>query len=76
MPTLVLNGRYDFESHTKRRNFHCSPCWDLPPEHKRHVVLETGHALPIGDLAREILPWLDRYLGPVVPRGSPKESGP
>jgi dienelactone hydrolase len=66
IPTLMLNGRYDFESpyETAQR-----PLFDLlgtPAEHKRHRVFETGHALPMEDVAREILPWLDRYLGPVV----------
>ena len=65
MPTLMLNGRYDFETplETAQR-----PLFDLlgtPAGHKRHVVLETGHAMPIDDAAREILPWFDRYLGPV-----------
>ncbi len=66
MPTLMLNGRYDFEVpfDTAQR-----PLFDLlgaPAEHKRHTVFETGHALPIADVAREILPWFDRHLGPVV----------
>ena len=66
IPTLLLNGRYDFETpfETAQR-----PLFDLlgaPAEHKRHAVFETGHALPIDDVAGEILPWLDRYLGPVV----------
>jgi serine/threonine protein kinase/dienelactone hydrolase len=70
IPTLLLNGRYDFDTpfETAQR-----PLFDLlgtPAEHKRHAVFETGHALPVDDVAREILPWLDRYLGPVV-RASP-----
>jgi eukaryotic-like serine/threonine-protein kinase len=66
MPTLMLNGRYDFEApfETSQR-----PLFDLlgsPAGHKRHTVLETGHALPVGDVVGEILPWLDHYLGRVV----------
>ena len=66
MPTLLLNGRYDFEGpfETVQR-----PLFDLlgaPAGQKRHIVFENGHALPMDDVAREILPWLDRYLGPVV----------
>jgi eukaryotic-like serine/threonine-protein kinase len=66
VPTLLLNGRYDFEVpfDTAQR-----PLFDLlgsPAEDKRHAVFETGHALPIDDVAREVLVWLDRYLGPVV----------
>ena len=66
MPTLMLNGRYDFglPVDTAQR-----PLFELlgsPAEHKRHTVLEAGHALTVADAAREILPWLDRYLGRVV----------
>jgi pimeloyl-ACP methyl ester carboxylesterase len=66
IPTLMLNGRYDYET-----PFNASqrPLFDLlgsPAGQKRHVVLEFGHALVIEAAAREILPWLDRYLGPVV----------
>jgi hypothetical protein len=35
------------------------------PEHRRHLAFETGHAVPPADRAGVILPWLDRYLGPV-----------
>ncbi len=66
IPTLLLNGRYDFETPYETAQ---KPLFELlgsPAEHKRHTVLETGHALPMDDVAREILPWLDRYLGPVV----------
>jgi hypothetical protein len=39
-------------------------------------VLEFGHSLVIEDVAREILPWLDRYLGPVVPAVSKQAFAP
>jgi formylglycine-generating enzyme required for sulfatase activity/dienelactone hydrolase len=66
VPTLMLNGRYDFGAppDTAQR-----PLFDLlgtPPGSKRHVILDTGHAIPIDDAARELLPWFDRYLGPVA----------
>ena len=66
IPTLMLNGRYDFGApfETAQR-----PLFDLlgtPAEHKHHSIFESGHKLPIEDVAREILPWLDRYLGQVV----------
>jgi dienelactone hydrolase len=74
VPTLLLNGRYDFEwpFHTTQR-----PLFELlgsPAEHKRHAVFETGHALPVDDVAGEILPWLDRYLGQVV-HSAPASAG-
>ena len=66
LPTLLLNGRYDFETPFETAQRPLFALLGSPAEHKRHAVLETGHALPIADVAREILPWLDRYLGPVV----------
>ncbi len=36
-----------------------------PPQQKRHVVYETGHFVPRVQLIKEVLDWLDRYLGPV-----------
>jgi hypothetical protein len=41
-----------------------------PAADKRHVVFESGHALALRDIARQMLPWLDRYLGPVQSPGS------
>ena len=62
MPTLMLNGRYDFESpyDTAQR-----PLFDLlgaPAADKRHDVFPTGHALSVEDVAGAIDAWLDRYL--------------
>jgi pimeloyl-ACP methyl ester carboxylesterase len=66
IPILLLNGRYDFGMpfETTQR-----PLFDLlgsEPGHKRLAVLESGHALAHADVALEMLPWLDRYLGPVA----------
>jgi hypothetical protein len=37
-----------------------------PAKDKRHVVFESGHTnLPRSETIREVLGWLDRYLGPV-----------
>src|SRR5205085_2508634 len=63
IPTLMLNGRYDFEMpfETAQR-----PLFDLlgsPAENKKHMVFEKGHALAVEDVAPAILQWLDRYLG-------------
>jgi dienelactone hydrolase len=65
MPTLLLNGRYDFgvPLDTAQR-----PLFDAigtPPALKRHAILEAGHALSIEDAVDAVLPWLDRHLGPV-----------
>ena len=44
----------------------CSTCWERPTEHKRLVLLDGGHvpASP-NEVIREVLDWLDLYLGPV-----------
>ena len=64
-PTLMLNGRYDtpnpYETSIK-------PMYDLlgtPDEHKELKLYETDHIPPRIEFIKEILAWLDRYLGPV-----------
>ncbi len=37
----------------------------VPPQDKRHVLFDTGHAPPQLPVMKEALNWLDRYLGPV-----------
>jgi eukaryotic-like serine/threonine-protein kinase len=68
MPTLMLNGRYAFGEPFETAQLSLFNLLGAAAEHKRHAVFEAGHALAMEDVAREILPWLDRYLGPVVPR--------
>ena len=36
-----------------------------PANDKRLLQFETGHMMPVEDIIREALNWLDRYLGPV-----------
>ena len=64
-PTLMLHGKYDtglpYETSIK-------PMYDLmgtPAEHKKLKLYETDHIAPKNDFIKEILAWLDRYLGPV-----------
>ena len=73
MPTLLLTGRYDFEEPFETGQVALFNLLGSGPGHKRHRVFETGHALPMEDVAGEILPWLDRYLGPVSPPGRRRE---
>ena len=65
LPTLMLNGRYDliFPLETQVK-----PMFDLlgtPPEHKKLKVYESDHFVPRNEMIKEILGWLDRYLGSV-----------
>jgi len=64
-PTLMINGRYDsiqtYETEIK-------PMFDLlgtPDEHKELKLYESDHIPPRNEFIRQILAWLDRYLGPV-----------
>jgi dipeptidyl aminopeptidase/acylaminoacyl peptidase len=63
-PTLMINGRNDslFPYEKSQRAMFVS----LGAREKKHVVYESGH-LPTqrDEWVREILTWLDRYLGPV-----------
>ena len=70
IPTLMLNGRYDYDTPFEASQRPLFLLLGSPPGDKRHVVLEFGHALVVEPVAREVLPWFDRYLGPVV-RASP-----
>lgn len=65
VPTLMLNGRYDFFFPTESSQEPMFKWLVAPPEHKRRVVYETGHAIPRNELIKETLDWLDRYLSPV-----------
>jgi dienelactone hydrolase len=73
VPTLMLNGRYDFETPYETAQRPLFALLGSPPGSKRHMVFESGHALPIDDVTGEILAWLDRYLGPVVAYNPSKE---
>jgi len=64
-PVLMINGRGDFAIPVETAQ---QPLFDglgTPPEDKRHVVLDGGHLPQGADMVREILDWLDEYLGPV-----------
>jgi len=65
VPTLMLNGRYAFGEPLDTAQRPLFALLGSPAGDKRHTVLEGGHVLPLDDVAREMLPWLDRYLGPV-----------
>jgi tRNA A-37 threonylcarbamoyl transferase component Bud32/dienelactone hydrolase len=66
VPTLMLNGRYDFGSPVDTSQRPLFALLGAAAGQKRHAIIESGHALSIDDVTREILPWLDRYLGRVV----------
>jgi dipeptidyl aminopeptidase/acylaminoacyl peptidase len=66
VPTLMINGRKDFFAPVETN---IQPMFDMlgtPPEHKRLVLLDGGHVpASTNEVIREVLDWLDLYLGPV-----------
>jgi dienelactone hydrolase len=67
IPLLMLGGRHDF-SQTARLQEELFRAFGTPTEHKRQVIYENyGHwPLPMNEVIRETVDWLDRYLGPVA----------
>jgi dienelactone hydrolase len=63
VPTLMLNGRYDFLRPVELSQLPMFRLLGAPPEQKRHVLFDTGHTLRPEQLASEVYAWLDRYLG-------------
>jgi hypothetical protein len=64
-PMLMVNGRYDYLLPLESAQLPMFRLLGSAPNHKRHALFETGH-VPTGDaVTKEILDWLDRYLGPV-----------
>ncbi len=65
IPTLMLNGRYDARMPLETS---IQPLYDLlgtSPEHKVLKLYDTDHIPPRSEYIKEILAWLDKYLGPV-----------
>ena len=65
IPVLMLNGRYDNFFPLQTSQIPMFQAFSTPQKDKRHVILEAGHWVERNDRIREILDWLDRYLGPV-----------
>jgi dienelactone hydrolase len=68
IPVLMLNGRYDytFPLATSQEPY---VFWlGTPKNDKRHVVYDSAHDVMIyrTKVVREVLSWLDKYLGPVA----------
>jgi len=63
-PVLMVNGRYDFFFPVEETQVPMFKGLGTPAKDKRHVVLEAGHVPPNDVLTKEVLDWLDRYLGP------------
>jgi dienelactone hydrolase len=74
IPTLMLNGRYDFAEQYQSAQRPLFLLLGSRADQKRHIAVETGHAVPSESVTRVVLPWLDQYLGPVVRARLPETS--
>jgi predicted Ser/Thr protein kinase/predicted esterase len=68
-PVLMVNGRHDFIFPVNGAQASLLRLLGTPEADKRHVLFDYGHIPPKNDeTIKEVLDWLDRYLGPVTRR--------
>lgn len=67
VPVLMIGGRQDYVLPLEEAQKPLFERIGTPPEHKKHVVFDAGHIAdyPRGQTVREMITWLDRYLGRV-----------
>ncbi len=65
VPTLMVNGRYDFRFPYESSQLPLFNLLGTPTADKAHTLSEDGHVPARNAMVREILDWLDRYLGTV-----------
>ena len=67
LPVLMLNGEHDLIFPVNESQKIMFRLLGTPEKDKRHVIYERGHSRQVlsNEEIREILDWLDRYLGPV-----------
>lgn len=63
IPTLMLNGRYDFIRPLETSQLPMYRWLGAPVADKRHVVYECGHTVPPKQAEAEMQAWLAHYLG-------------
>jgi dienelactone hydrolase len=66
IPTLIADGRYDWDFPVETAQKPMVRLIGSPEKDKRYVTLNYGHSdLNSREAMREVLDWLDRYLGRV-----------
>jgi tRNA A-37 threonylcarbamoyl transferase component Bud32/dienelactone hydrolase len=67
IPVLMVNGKYDFSFSVDRAQEPLFRMLGTPAAQKRHVLLDAPHDVGARrpEMMKEVLDWLDRYLGPV-----------
>ena len=71
IPTLMLNGRYDFFFPVDTSQIPMFEAFRAPKDQKQHLLYDGGHGIPRVELIKQTLNWLDRFqpLGaPTTPR--------
>lgn len=71
VPTLLIAGHDDYIVPVETNQKPLMRLLGTAPQDKRHVILDSGHELsPFQDVIKEVVAWLDRYLGPVQTPGN------
>jgi eukaryotic-like serine/threonine-protein kinase len=67
IPVLMLNGRDDFRFPLESSQIPLFRLLGTPEKDKRHLLFDGGHVNLVTrpELIKDILDWLDQYLGPV-----------
>jgi len=69
IPVLMIGGRQDFLFPLETSQIPLFNWLGTPAADKKHVVFDGGHGqFPRSATIREVLSWLDKYLGPVETR--------
>ena len=68
VPSLMLNGRYDFFFPVEASQSFMFRLIGVPESEKRWIVYETSHNLPRENMVEETLRWLDQFFGRVITR--------
>src|SRR5207247_10385461 len=66
VPVLMLNGRFDFLHPYATSQDPMFRLLGVKERDKRRIQFDAGHIPPLKDLIREVLDWLDLYVGPVT----------
>jgi len=63
IPTLMINGRYDFDFPYETRVKSMFELLGTPADDKKLVLCDTDHYIPNSVMVKEVLDWLDTYFG-------------
>jgi formylglycine-generating enzyme required for sulfatase activity/dienelactone hydrolase len=68
IPVLMLNGRYDYTFPLEASQQPFFRWLGTPGKDKRHFVNDASHDVMVDrtEVVKEVLSWLDQYLGPVA----------